>query len=147
MAAPARSITVFLRRLLVFMVAMFGVGTLFSNGTMAFLATPEGRAQIGPIPYPMFLFDFLMGWLYLAEAYGIGWRRRWAHVFAWTLAVLHSFAASGLWLWYLSGHPVRGSALVLVLAREGFWVLIGLYLWRSPEFGAAGASPKRTSGA
>lgn len=129
MPRPAEA---FLRRLTAGVVALFGLGTVLSNGAMLFLVTPEGRAQVGPIPLPLLWFDFLAGWAYLAATWGIALRRPWVLPLAWALAIAHALAASGVWLWFFAGHPVNGSTLGLVLAREAFWVLIGLYLLREP---------------
>ena len=132
----ARAGARFLRRLVVGMALFFGLGTLVRNGA-PLLATAAARAELGAIPYPLFWFEFVMGWLYLAEGTAIGLRWRWAHPGAWALAVVHSGSASVLWLWHFAGHPVAGEALLTELLREGFWVLIALYLWR----GVAPAHP------
>ena len=126
----ARARADFLRWLVVGMVAFFGVGTLMRNG-LPLLATPQARAELGPIPFPLFVFDFTMGWLYLAEAAAISWRWRWAHPAAWLIAVAHALSASVLWLWYFAGHDVAREALFSGLVREGFWVLIALWLWQA----------------
>ncbi|HKI97516.1 MAG TPA: hypothetical protein VKB51_03475 [bacterium] len=125
----ARRRAFFLRRLTAAMVVLFGLGTVITNG-LPLLATDAARAELGHIPYPLFWFEFAMGWLYLSEGVAIAWRARWALPFAWLLAVIHSGSASGLWLWYLAGHQVEVRTLVMELFREGFWVLIALYLWR-----------------
>jgi hypothetical protein len=128
----------FLLRLAAGMAFFFGLGTVITNG-LALLATEQARAELGAIPYPLFWFDFAMGWFYLGAGWGIGFRRAWAHPLTWSLAVLHSLSASGVWLWYFAGHPVAQGTLLMVLLREGFWVMIGLYLWR----GLAPAAPSR----
>ncbi len=134
----------FLRRLVVGMAVFFGLGTLVRNG-LPLLATDAARAELGPIPYPLFGFEFVMGWLYLAEgaAIGLGWR--WAQAGAWALALLHSGSASVLWLWHFAGHAVAGEALLTELLREGFWVLIALYLWRAVAPAGPGAPAARRS--
>jgi hypothetical protein len=125
----ARQRALFLRRVTAAMAALFGLGTVITNG-LPLIATEAARATLGRIPYPLYWFEFAMGWLYLGESAGIAWRARWAPPLAWTLAVIHSGSASVLWLWYFAGHPVELRTLVMELLREGFWVLIALYLWR-----------------
>ena len=129
-ATEARERARFLRRLVVGMVVFFGLGTIVSNG-LSLLATDTARQELGAIPYPLFWFELAMGVLYLAESVGIGLRKRCAVGGAWGIAVVHALSASALWLWYLAGNPVASGTLMVELAREGFWVLVGLYLWRS----------------
>lgn len=128
-ATDARERARFLRRLVVGMVVFFGLGTIASN-TLSLLATDAARAEMGAIPYPLFWFELAMGWLYLGQGIGIGLRKRWAMPGAWGLAVVHALSAAALWLWYFAGHPVAQGTLVMELLREGFWVLMGLYLWQ-----------------
>ncbi len=133
-ASSQRIAARFLRRLVVAMVLFFGLGTVLTNG-LPLLATPEARAELGDIPYALFWFDFLVGWLYLGQGVAVALRRRGAMPFAWALAVLHSFSATAVWLWFFAGHPVEHGTLGMVLMREGFWVCIGLYLWRAGTSG------------
>lgn len=129
-ATQARERSRFLRRLVVAMVVFFGLGTVITNG-LPLIATGAARAELGAIPYPLFWYLFAMGWAYLAEGIGIARRRGWALPVAWTFAVAHSFSASALWLWFFAGHAVEHGTLVMELLREGFWVLIGFYLWKT----------------
>jgi hypothetical protein len=126
----ARERSRFLRRLVVGMVVFFGLGTIVSN-VLSLLATESARASLGPIPYPLFWFELALGWAYLGLGFGIAWRKRWALRGAWGVAVVHAVSATLLWLWYFAGHPIARATLVMELLREGFWVLMGLYLWHT----------------
>lgn len=126
--APTRESSRFLRRLVVAMAAFFGIGTIVPNG-LALLATDAARAELGAIPYPLYWFHFAMGWAYVVASVGIARRARWGPSLAWGLAVTHALSASVLWLWFFAGNPVEHGTLAMELGREGFWVLIGLYLW------------------
>jgi hypothetical protein len=128
--APPREALRFLRVLVAGAVLVFGMGTAGSN-LLPLLASEAARAGLGAIPYPLFWFHLGMGCLYLAAGMGIGRQRRWAPPMAWALAALHALSASVLWLWFFAGHPVEPRVLIMELLREGFWVLIGLYLWRA----------------
>ncbi len=118
-------------------IAAFGLVTVNLNGLLPLLATAEARAELGAIPYPVFWFLFLMGWAYLAAAWGLGRRRRWALELSWTLAVLHALSATVLWLMFFAGSPVEQGLRIMELVREGFWVCIGLYLWQARAQGHA----------
>ena len=131
----------FLRSIMAILALFFALGTLFNNG-VALLATDEALKTLGDIPTPLFWFDFLMGWGYLFGAIAMFRKKRWAMALAWTLAVLHSFSASAVWLWFLTGHPVDQGVLVMVLLREGFWVSVGGLLWKIQPQKPAPPAPK-----
>jgi len=117
----------FYRRLIAGMSALFGAGTLFFN-TVALLAPPEVRHPGDPVA--LLAFDAAMGVLYLAIAWGVGWDRDWAVRWVWIVATLHAVSASAAAFGYVGEMGVSGIALTGALVREGFWVLIGLYLSR-----------------
>lgn len=113
------------------MVVFFGLGTLVTN-LLPLLATDEARAELGHIPYALFWYLTLMALGYLATGLMIALRRAGALDMAWSLAILHSVSASLLWMWFFWGNPVEQATLIMELLREGFWVLIGIYLWKYP---------------
>ena len=131
----------FLLRLLTVASFIFGLGTLLSNGPATF-APQAVRDGMGDIPYWLFPFDAGMGILYMVAAYGFGTGRPWGIRLVWVIAVLHSFSATAVWLGPLLGTPVSGTTLTLVLLRECYWVLVGLFLYKSGagdrKAGAAG---------
>ena len=106
---------------------LFGLVTMTSNG-MALLAKPEYRATLGDIPYRVFWFDLWAGALYVVTAWGFGMRFRWGLYAAWLLAVLHAGGATVLWLLHFTGTSIEMGTLITSLLREGYWVLVGLYL-------------------
>lgn len=132
MASLPWKIARFNRRLIAGTVTVFGVGTTISN--LVALFVPHG-VPIERAPAAFLTFDALMGLGYLAAAWGIGLERRWSLPWVWTLAVLHALAAALLATLWVGGGAlpeaaVPASALWVALGREGFWVLIGLYVWK-----------------